>query len=54
MRFFYQFLRLSDRRSAGIRNICFIFEKMNEGSLRERIEKIMVKKQEPFTEEEII
>lgn len=28
-KFFYQFLKLNDRRSLGIRNILFVLEEMN-------------------------
>ena len=52
-RFFYHHLKLPDRRSKGIRNICFILEEMNEGSLREQLEKVIEKK-EPFSEEKIV
>lgn len=34
-KFFYHSLQLSDRRAKNIKNICFILEKMNKGSLRE-------------------
>jgi serine/threonine protein kinase len=53
-RLFYQIFRLPDRRSIGIKNIMFILEEMNEGSLKEQIDRITAKKQEPFTEHEII
>ena len=36
-KFFYHHLKLADRRSKGIRNICFVLEEMNEGSLREQL-----------------
>lgn len=54
MKFFYQFLKLGDRRSKGIRNVCFLLEEMNEGSLKEQIDAIMNKKKQPFTEEKVV
>jgi hypothetical protein len=35
-RFFYHNLKLPDRRSKGIKNICFVVEEMSGGSLREQ------------------
>ena len=53
-KFFYQSLRIPDRRSKDIRNIGFVLEEMNEGSLREQLEDIAAKRRPPFTEEEVI
>lgn len=52
-RFFYHHLKLPDRRSKEIRNICFILEEMTEGSLREQIDRVTLTK-DPFKEETII
>lgn len=48
-RFFYSNLKLPDRRSKDIKNVCFILEEMSDGSLREQIDKINITK-EPFSE----
>ena len=47
-------MRLQNRRAQGIKNMLFILEEMNGGSLREQLDRIMAKKQEPFSEHEIL
>jgi serine/threonine protein kinase len=51
---YYQTMKLPDRRAQGIRNIMFVLEEMNGGSLKEQIDRIAAKKQDPFTEHEVI
>lgn len=51
---YYQIMKIPDRRTQGIKNIMFVLEQMNEGSLKEQIDRIMAKKQDPFTEHEVI
>jgi serine/threonine protein kinase len=53
-RLYYQVMRLPDRRAQGIKNVMFVLEEMNEGSLKEHIDRIQAKKQDPFTEHEVI
>ena len=52
-RFFYHNLKLPDRRSKEIRNVCFILEEMNSGSLTEQLAKV-IRDKEPFKEEKIV
>lgn len=51
---YYQIMKLPDRRAQGIKNIMFVLEEMNGGSLKEQIDRIIAKKQDPFTEHEVI